>query len=130
MTGIRIKDMGANRVLAFDLRDILRLLGEDAITSTWTASCVECTGPNSEQLHESSDRGEKIEGARLFAITEGIGQVIDGDFSGDLDGDTPWITIRAVDSSFFEVITDRSAVIETLRARFKVTEEIPREDLV
>lgn len=87
---------------------------------------MECLGAEgTEALHRASDTGEILEGGRLIALAEQVDQVIDGEFTGHLAGDD-WIVIRAVDSSAFDVETDRDDVIERLRASFEHVEELPR----
>ena len=128
MTGVTILDTDPKtNVLAFDLRDILAVLGADAARSRWSVQDVECLGADAaDALHEASDRHEVLDGARLADLAQRVDQVIEGQFSGRLpDDETDWIVIRAVDSSAYDVLTDRADVLAQLRARFRRVEDLP-----
>src|SRR6185503_14067976 len=89
-----------DRVLAFDLIDILRLAGSDAESSSWRCRNVECTGDLAEELHRVSDAESTLTGAEMLRLAESIAQVIDGDFEAHRSGETrPWLVVRAIDSS-------------------------------
>ena len=118
MKGIAIRDRT-------NLRDILWILGDDVRRSSWRATDVQCLGAEgTEALHRASDTGDILEAGRLIALAEQVDQVTDGEFTGRL-ADEDWIVIRAVDSSAFDVETDRGEVIERLRASFEHVDELP-----
>ncbi len=120
MRGITILDRG------FDLRDILSVLGDDVERSVWTAMGVECLGEDAAAaLERASDGGEVLPGSRLRELACDDVQIVDGEFSGRLpDQEAAWIVIRAVDSSAFDVETDREDVLEALRSRFERVEDL------
>jgi hypothetical protein len=130
MKGIAIRDADPNRpFLSFDLTDLLDVVGADAVGSTWSVRGVECVGPSAEAvaaLHKASDESEELSGERLVALAREITQVIDGEFIGRrLTESDPWIVIRAVDSSWFDVETTDEALLLKLRARFNEVSDLP-----
>ena len=127
MKGVVILDRDPNSgVLSFDLRDVLALLGEDGVRSAWTVRGVECLGGDAAfALHHASEAGEVLAGHRLAELARDVGQIVEGEFSGRLpDEDSDWITIRAVDSSAFDVQTDREDVFRSLKATFKRVDDL------
>lgn len=127
MKGITISDIEPSTgVLAFDLHDVLRAIGDDALRSSWTVEGVECIGGEAATvLHDLSDRGQTIEGERLLALAAQLTQFVDGELAGRLPGEErEWIKIRAVDSSAYDVLTDRDDVLRTLRTLFRAVQDI------
>ena len=89
-----------DRVLAFDLIDILRIAGPDAESSSWRCRNVECTGDLAEELHRASDAMSALTGAEMLRLAGGVLQIIDGDFEAYSASETrPWLVVRAIDSS-------------------------------
>jgi hypothetical protein len=128
--GVRISDTrdaataelteGDPGYLSFDLVDILRALGERARESSWTVENLDCFGESAEELDRLAESGRAIEGASLVRIAERLTQVIDGDFAGvDSSANQPWVIVRAVDSSWWEVWTDDDSALAAITARFK-----------
>jgi len=127
MKGVTIRDHNAQSgILSFDLRDILLVLGDDAERSNWTVREVECVGGESAAaLHQASDRGEPLTWNNLLRLAQRVEQVIDGSFHGRLANESEdWIIIRAVDSSAFDVETDRVEVLVALRAHFNQVDDL------
>jgi len=61
-----------------------------------------------------------IDGMALSKLGREIRQVIWGEFTGMSPSSTdPWIVIRAIDSSFYEVTTQDEEVIAMIAARYK-----------
>jgi hypothetical protein len=127
--GVSITDH-ANGALAVDLRDVLRIVGEDAIRSTWTMRGVECTGAAAEAMHSASDTRGSIDGAKMMELANGIDQVIEGEFAANLDPDAAWLLIRVVDSSAVDVITDRDDVLARLRQAYARVVDLPADALL
>lgn len=128
MRGVTILDCDPRSgVLSFDLRNILSVLGEDAKRSTWTVRDVECLGGEAAAaLHHASDAGELLAGGRLFDIARDVEQIIEGEFSARLpEEEVDWIRIQAVDSSAFDVRTEREDILTALKAKFSRVEDIP-----
>jgi hypothetical protein len=105
--------------LTLDITDILEVLGPRALDAVWRMSNVECVGPLADAVHHISDQGEWVPGRRLAELAKGLNQTIDGTFvASDVPGGTPWLTIRAVDSSLFEIETGDEEVLQLIRAHF------------
>ncbi|ODN70781.1 hypothetical protein [Methylobrevis pamukkalensis] len=129
MPTLRIHDLTGHS-LALDLRDLLRVLAPRSLQATWTVSPVrssvagrewfDATGNGGEQLEALAEVDARISGADLRALAETTRQVIWGAFAGVLPDqpDGNWVTLRAVDSSFYEITTLDDTVIRAVRAAF------------
>jgi hypothetical protein len=110
--------------LAFDLLDLLRVLAPRSLQANWTVSSFEdefeATGEGAARLEELAESGGSITGDELLALAENTWQVIWGEFVGVLPGGSgkSLITIRAVDSSFYEIITSEEEIVATIKAHF------------
>jgi len=128
MQGLKIKDFRQTELgssLNFDLKEIFSAIGDPVTVSTWKCHNVECTGENAERLYELSEEGYSVSGKELVAIVAGIFQTIDGEFEAYRDGkEDPWLVVNAVDSSWFEVFSVDSAVLESIRSRFQDVSEL------
>lgn len=130
MAILRIYDLKEN-VLALDLRDLLRLLTPRSLQANWTVSTVksskpghgwfEATGDGGEQLEELAQDDARLSGSDLAALAEKTQQVIWGEFvgSGPMQSHKTWITIRAVDSTFYEIDTDDETVLSKISSTYK-----------
>jgi len=129
MQGIEIKDKTHNEsgsFLSFDLREILTVIGDSALASSWRCQYIECTGENADVMHKISDERRIISGSELMQIVSGIFQTIDGEFEAHHGGEnSPWLIIRAVDSSSFDVISSDSEVLERVRRNFGEVTDLP-----
>lgn len=128
MVTLRISDLYDQGGLAFDLRDILRVLAPHSLRATWTLGLSEegfwAIGEGAEALEELAERSGQIGGAELLAIADALSQVVWGDFTGTLP-DNPleeWVTIRAIDSSYYEISTSDDAVVAKIMSRFDKVE--------
>jgi hypothetical protein len=126
MTGLTILDRDERKVLAFDLRDILPLIGKKAYCSQWKVQNVEAIGGSgAEELHRLADENLPVSGDRLAELANATTQIVDGEFYAFLEDDRPWLIVRAVDSSAFDIETDDPHILEALRERFSDICEIP-----
>lgn len=115
-----------DRVLAFDLIDILRLAGPDAELSSWRCRNVECTGDLAQELHRVSDAESVLTGAEMLRLAGGVLQVVDGDFEACRPGETrPWLVVRAIGSSEYAVITPDAGLLARVRERFLDVRDSP-----
>ena len=125
VTTLSIHDLN-NHVLAFDLRDLLHTLAPKSLAASWTiaapdGSSFEATGAGGARLEELAELSAQIIGDELLSIADDTVQVIWGDFVAVLP-DHPhreWMTIRAVDSSYFEVETWDAASVAAIKSRFR-----------
>lgn len=116
-----------DNALAFDLADILRAIGPQAEQSIWKIEGLECFGDAAEFLHDISDNGRVIGGKKLIRLADQVYQTIDGHISGyRSDNDKhPWIIIRAVDGSSFDVECGDATVLDRLRQHFNTVTDLP-----
>ena len=125
MRGVEIRD-GIERsgFLAFDLAEILDALGSLTATSTWRCRDLWVTGREDLEVRALEAASESPEGIsmttdELAGFAAQVAQVIDGEFSAIVPGETePWLVIRAVDSSWWEVFSANGRVFDALRLRF------------
>lgn len=125
MRGVTIADREkGGAVLSFDLIDILRLLGPEGEGSDWEVAELECTGsPSADELQRLAEGNGRLSGRTLLQLAAGT-QVIDGVFSGYRGGDAaPWVRVRAVDSTAFDVESDDDAVLGRLKECFEVVSD-------
>jgi len=130
MTTLRVYDL-KDQVLALDLRDLLRLLAPRSFKARWVVSTVkssklghewfEATGEGGERLEGLAQHDGQISGSDLAALAENTRQVIWGEFVGSAptQSDKPWVIIRAVDSTFYEIDSDDEAVLNKISSAYK-----------
>lgn len=123
---LTIHDLDDRGILAFDMRDLLRALAPPSLEARWTITTpddepFEATGAGGFRLEELAEVSSQITGDELLAIADDTVQVIWGDFVAVLPDDPhrEWLTIRAIDSSFFEVETSDERSIAAVRSRFR-----------
>jgi hypothetical protein len=123
---IQIHDTKDNR-LTIDLRDIPAAIGSRAVDAYWKIGDVadhsehlDATGDGADQLERLAKSHERIGGAELIALAKGVCQIIWGEFRAydDRLSNAPWVIIRAIDSSFYEVTTSDPRLIADIRAAF------------
>lgn len=116
------------QLLAVDLKKVLDLIPLNLVCETiWRVSGVECVGgAAAERLHNLSENEGVVAGPGLLTLAESVGQIIDGECRGFKAGkDQPWIVIRAVDSSAYDVETDDIDILARIRRTFAHVREIP-----
>lgn len=119
MEYVTISDEDDRGRLAIDLRDILHALGPGAEALLWEAKNVDCTGASANELEDIATKRMAITGDRLLQIAQDLTQTTDGEFTGrDRAEGRIRLIVRAVDSSFFDVIFEDPRVPELLGARF------------
>lgn len=129
MATLRIYDLH-QQVLAIDLSHLLDLLAPrslkaDGIVSTVRSSesgeeWFEATGDGGEQLEVLAQTDSRLSGTALAALAKDTRQVIWGEFVGSFPKmqDGAWVTIHAIDSTFYEVTTSDKTVLEKIRSAF------------
>lgn len=130
MATLRIYDL-KQHVLALDLRDLLRLLGPGSFEANWVVSTVKSSKPGHEWFEATGEGGEQLEalarhnaqlsGSELAVLAENTRQVIWGEFVGSepTQSDKAWVTIRAIDSTFYEIDTVDEAVLSKINSIYK-----------
>lgn len=130
MTALRIYDLN-QRVLAFDLIDLLQLLAPRSLEAEWIVSTVksstsgeewfEATGEGADRLEILAQTNTRLSGSGLAALAGTARQIIWGEFVGlaQAQSDKPWVIIRAVDSTFYEVDTDDEIVLRKISSTYK-----------
>ena len=128
MTTSRIYDLQRSNVLAVDLRHVLKALGPRTAKAFWQASEVTsfseplfATGKKADELELLSVSTDRIDGAALHDLAENVTQVIWGEFRAydELADMKPWVIVRAIDSTFYEVISSDPAVHDALKRAFR-----------
>ena len=130
MQTIQIRDMHPGRYLAFDLRHVLDALGPRVLESSWRIRDVCATGMHGDnRLEGLAGREAPIPGHVLRESAGEVRQVIDGEFAAyDSDQTEPWVTIDAVDSSYYLVRSRDPAVLQAVRACFRDVSEYDEAD--
>lgn len=129
MPGIRIRDL-AEGTLAFDLADLLKLLGDSVRDSIWKCFVAECIPVDLARpdLAKAYNTQVPLTGRELLALAEETRQVIDGKFEAfHIGDDRPWITLKAVDSTYWEVFASDYQQFAPFQSRFQNVECIEEE---
>ncbi len=87
---------------------------------------LEVTGAASDRILTARDKQKQFSSKELLELTSAIVQCIWAEFQGrDYQASNmPKIIIRAIDSTFWEVISDDSEIFHLLEKRFNNTEVI------
>ena len=114
--------------LQFDLADVLAALGERVAISRWRARGLWYTSRDEKDIEplERLADGAILEGQELLACLPRVQQIIDGEFQARIaEAEEPWVIARAVDSSWWEILSDDPAVLAAMRARFRAVQFFP-----
>ena len=81
----------------------------------------EATGEGGERLEGLAQDDGRLSGSDLAAIAENTQQVIWGEFVGSepTQSERPWVIIRAIDSTFYEIDSDDEAVLSKISSTYK-----------
>jgi len=112
--------------LGFDLRDLLPLLGPRAVSSSWLVSDLNYVSRDDKSIPAFQGLEEdKIPGPDIIGALPNLLQVIDGVFKAyeNKNAGEPWVVLRAVDSSWWEVCTQDRTIVQAVRHRFENVEE-------
>jgi hypothetical protein len=130
---LRINVFDAESRLAVDLRHLLDALGERAIHSLWEISEVSRFGEplmvtgegRANVLDELARSKKRISGTLLHELAHSVDQVIWGEFRAFEDGGSaPWVIIRAIDSTWYEVETQDDAALAQIRKAFEEAQTV------
>ena len=129
MATLRIYDLHQHG-RAIDLRQLLDLLAPHSLRADWIVSTVKSSESGEEWFEATGDGGERLEalaqtdsrlsGTALAVLAKDTRQVIWGEFIGSFPKmqDGAWVTIRAIDSTFYEVTTSDKTVLGKIRSAF------------
>ena len=130
MEAVTIHDrepFGSTTILTYDLADLLRLAGHEAIVSTWSCEMVDCLGPSADELERAAAAGP-VPGGRLADLAGGVTQTIDGLFEATRPGEAqPWLVLRAIDGCYFVVVSSDKRVLAAVRERFRDVQPSPED---
>jgi hypothetical protein len=136
MTTLRIYDY-RNHVLALDLRDLIDLLAPRSLEASWIVSPVTLVdaqfgrsddefmivGPGQlgdDALEQFAASRSIVSGNTLSEAAHATYQVIWGQFVAPLpEQEDPWVIIRAIDSTFYEVTSGDHAVLDAIRSAYE-----------
>src|SRR5713101_4087759 len=89
--------------LGFDLPDVLKALGPRVLSSAWTVGSLHYVSRDERDIPALQGKDSRIMGPELLSSLPNLLQVIDGEFRAFEAGREPWVIVRAVDSSWWEV---------------------------
>jgi hypothetical protein len=136
MTTLRIYDC-RDKVLALDLRDLIDLLAPHSLEACWIVSPVTLVDVRLGRSHDefmivgpgqlADDTLEQLAASRsivrgnsLSEAAHATHQVIWGQFVATLpQQEDPWVIIRAIDSTFYEVTSGDDAVLDAIRSAYE-----------
>ncbi|NEU13291.1 hypothetical protein G3T14_14290 [Methylobacterium sp. BTF04] len=132
MRTLQIHDLEPQHAAVVDPRLVLPMLGERAIRASWQVAGVArfdepffATGEGATHLEALCQSLKRVSGVVLSQIFGRVRQVIWGEFSA-YDGDgTPWVILRAIDSSWCEVETDDVGILDRVRETFADVQTVP-----
>jgi len=122
VTGITFRVDAVMGAPPLSLLNVLLLLGEARVAaSTWQVRMADMAGEPSAaaRLQRASDEAAPVAGSQILNYARAGVQLIDGELVASDPGSGPWVVVRAVDSSDWDVESDDLAVIA------QVTEAIP-----
>jgi hypothetical protein len=150
---VEIHDLDERGVLAFDLTQLLDVLGPRAAALDWIVTAYDPVTSGDEEVEGFANtvyearcatprRGLRVSSGELYGLGSRALQTIDGQFIGvppatqaavlelieprAFPTSEAELAIKAVDSSFWIVITKSEADIEAIRARFHDVREADR----
>ncbi|MEA1831297.1 hypothetical protein U8607_04295 [Methylobacterium durans] len=127
MQTLQIHDLLPSKDVVVDPRAVLTMLGERAIRASWEVAgvarydeAVMIVGDEAaDRLEALSGSRSRVSGTLLSELVHQTAQVIWGEFTAYEEGeDAPWVTVRAIDSSWCEVETDDEDVLDHVRRTF------------
>ncbi|HYM61704.1 MAG TPA: hypothetical protein VEZ11_12535 [Thermoanaerobaculia bacterium] len=126
---LRISDL-AEGILAFGLADLLEILGEAAVKSTWRCEVGEFVPkPGVKYLREAWDAMAVVDGAILFQVAANTLQVCSGRFEAFATGSPhPWLTLEAFESTWWEITSTDEDTLLAIEPCFKSVERIERAE--
>jgi hypothetical protein len=124
--GLEISDTDEEGGLAFDLVDLLEVIGEETVLGWhWICQDVECSGPGADALHAADDDELVLSGETLFDLATQVDQTVKGLFLALPPSEArPILALRAVDSAWWEVWTQDDEIHDVMLGRFETAQFI------
>jgi hypothetical protein len=125
---IKVADLTSSGGLSFDLIDLVSLLGERGLRSSWRAFDVWSVQEGDDgHFEDLCQTGQLIPGAEFASALKHVMQVIDGRFEAFEEGrEEPWVVVEAIDSSYFLLHAEED-ILQKARARFRSVSDYPNE---
>ena len=126
MPGIRIRDLDGTS-LAFDLRELLHVLGPEALSSSWKCVVEQYVPADSARpnLADEYENSSGVDGAALVALAAETRQVIDGRFEAFRRSEIePWLRLEAIDSTYWEIFATNADDLTRFRRKFRNIEDL------
>lgn len=114
MTVVTVRDEKLDGYLDFDFEKILSVLGKTAKECSWTIATVDTPDDNARRRFDDLlERGKPVaSGVLLDAIRECY-QLVEATFECRRAVDAePWVTVRVVDGSEFDIETADGEVVD------------------
>jgi hypothetical protein len=111
-----------------NLLDLLSLDRDAVERSRWDCHHVDALSSSAAGFNTSDLTNDRrtISGRELLRLAATVEQLLDGDFSGYLDGaDDPWFTIRSIRGMYFVVITNSDSLVALLQKHCHDVRESP-----
>lgn len=143
MQGVRIRDnnKGQGSGLSFGLKEILEVIGERVVESTWKCREVDYVAKPENALHETNKnklidafgnlvneynlKKHEMSGKYLQEFAGKVMLIINGEFLGYYQGaKRPWIIIKAFDSSWWEVFSKKPEYVSRFKEVFKDVKDV------
>lgn len=134
MQTLQIHDLLPLTCIVIDPRAVLTMLGERAIHADWQVAgvaryheAIMVTGDEAaDRLEALSQSPGRVPGALLSKLFHQTAQIIWGEFTAFEEGkDVPWVIVRAIDSSWCEVETGDTSVLDRVRETFADVRKAP-----
>ncbi|HSB15307.1 MAG TPA: hypothetical protein VLE22_12680 [Bryobacteraceae bacterium] len=110
--------------LGFDLPEVLKALGPRVLASAWAIDGLHYVSTDERNVSGfQAEEGVRIPGAKLLSGISNLLQVLDGEFRAFEASREPWVIVRAIDSSWWEVESDDSVALSAIRERFRNVDE-------
>lgn len=125
MYTITIMDRSDTGILSVGLLDLLDIVKPELGEVAWSMSGLEVLGDSANELYDLETSRARVRTSELEELATRIDQVIDGEFSAyEERGEFPILTLRAADSSSWDVSTNKEPVLQRIRRQFKRIHEV------
>jgi hypothetical protein len=83
-------------------------------------------GEAAAALEAISDSTNSVDGPTFVALAQRTTQIVGGEFRAyDEGNEEPWIVVRAVDSSPYDLESNDRELLERIRRSFRMVDDIP-----